>query len=218
MHPHADVAGTGLMEKPFSPSCERNRDPILDVLRRHLGGARKVLEIGSGTGQHAVYFAAAMPWLTWQSSDDAGNISGIAQWLVEAGLSNTPPPITLQAATEPTPHFEPELPSQLLPFDAVFTANTLHIMGWPEVQALFANLPAILADQALVIAYGPFNQGGNFSSESNREFEGWLKARDARSGIRDLEAVDELASDIGLQRIDDVAMPANNRMLVWRHS
>ena len=204
------------MQKPFSPSCERNRDPILDVLRRHLGGSRHVLEIGSGTGQHAVHFAAAMPWLTWQTSDDAANLAGINQWLDEAGLTNTPAPIALQAAVEPMPHFEPELPARLLPFDAVFTANTLHIMGWPEVQALFASLPAILASKALVIVYGPFNEGGRFSSESNREFDRSLKARDPRSGIRAVEAVDALAAAIGLQRIDDVAMPANNRMLVWQ--
>lgn len=204
------------MEKPFSPSCERNRDPILDVLRRHLGDAQHVLEIGSGTGQHAVHFAAAMPWLTWQTSDDAGNLAGIAQWLIEAELANTPPPIALQAAAEPTPHFTPELPAKLLPFDAVFSANTLHIMGWPEVQALFASLPGILAEQALVIVYGPFNQGGDFSSNSNCEFDHSLRARDPRSGIRDVEAVEALAAAIGLHRIDDVPMPANNRMLVWR--
>ncbi|MGV8942732.1 DUF938 domain-containing protein [Thermomonas sp.] len=204
------------MQKPFSPSCERNRDPILDVLRRHLGGSRHVLEIGSGTGQHAVHFAAAMPWLTWQTSDDAANLAGINQWLDEAGLTNTPAPIALQAAVEPMPHFEPELPARLLPFDAVFTANTLHIMGWPEVQALFASLPAILASKALVIVYGPFNEGGRFSSESNREFDRSLKARDPRSGIRAIEALDAVAAAISLQRIDDVAMPANNRMLVWQ--
>ena len=204
------------MKKPFSPSCERNRDPILDVLRCHLGCVRHVLEIGSGTGQHAVHFASAMPWLTWQTSDAAGNLAGIAQWLDEAGLSNTPPPLALQAAAEPAPHFTPALRRDLLPFDAVFTANTLHIMGWPEVQALFASLPGILAEKSLVIAYGPFNQGGDFSSTSNREFDDSLRARDSRSGIRDVEAVEALAAGIGLQRIDDVAMPANNRMLVWR--
>ena len=204
------------MDKPFSPSCERNRDPILAVLRRHLLDARRVLEIGSGSGQHAVHFAAAMPWLTWQSSDAASQHAGIQQWLDEAGLANTPPPIALQAAAEPAPHFEPGLPPSLLPFDAVFTANSLHIMGWPEVQALFASLPAILAEHALLIVYGPLNEGGHFSSESNRQFEGWLKARDPRSGIRDVEAVEVLAAAIGLQRIDDIEMPANNRMLVWR--
>lgn len=204
------------MDKPFSSSCERNRDPILELLRRHLGGARHVLEIGSGTGQHAVHFAAAMPWLTWQTSDDACNLAGVAQWLDAAGLANTPPPIAMQSAAEPAPHFTPQLPTQLLPFDVVFTANTLHIMGWPEVQALFASLPQILAEQALVIVYGPFNQGGDFSSQSNREFDESLRVRDPRSGIRNIEAVDALAAGIGLQRIDDVAMPANNRMLVWR--
>ncbi len=204
------------MEKPFSPSCERNRGPILDVLLRHLGGARHVLEIGSGTGQHAVHFAAAMPWLTWQTSDDVSNLGGIAQWLGEAGLANTPPPIGLQVAAEPGAHFTPDLPAQLRPFDVVFTANTLHIMGWPEVQALFSSLSAILTQPALVIMYGPFNSGGAFSGESNREFDASLRARDSRSGIRDIEAVEALAHAIGLQRIDEVAMPANNRMLVWR--
>ncbi|MFS8137773.1 MAG: DUF938 domain-containing protein [Thermomonas sp.] len=204
------------MEKPFSPSCERNQAPILDVLRRHVRDVRHVLEIGSGTGQHAVHFAAALPWLTWQSSDHASHLAGIQQWLDEAGLPNTPPPIPLQASTEPTAHFEPKLPSALLPFDTVFTANSLHIMGWPEVQALFASLPGILAEQALLIMYGPFNEGGRFSSTSNQEFDASLRARDSRSGIRDVEAVDALATGIGLQRIDDVAMPANNRMLIWR--
>ena len=204
------------MEKPFSSSCERNRDPILEVLRRYLGSTRNVLEIGSGTGQHAVHFAAGMPWLMWQASDASHYLSGIAQWLDDAGLPNTPLPITLQAVVEPSPHFEPALPSQTPLFDAVFTANTLHIMGWPEVQALFASLPTVLAEQALVIVYGPFNQGGQFSSESNREFDSSLKIRDPRSGIRDLEAVDALAGAIGLRRIADVAMPANNRMFIWK--
>ena len=206
------------MEKPFSPSCERNRDPILEGVRRHLDGVRHVLEIGSGTGQHAVHFAAAMPWLDWQCSDAADGLAGIRQWLDEAGLANTPPPIALQAVAQPAPHFAPAVPAGLLPFDAVFTANTLHIMGWPEVQALFASLPGILAGQGLLIVYGPFNEGGRFSSDSNRDFEGWLKARDPRSGIRDIEAIDALAHASGLQRIDDVAMPANNRMLAWRRS
>ncbi len=204
------------MDKPFSPSCERNRDPILDILRRYLGDARHVLEIGSGTGQHAVHFAAAMPWLTWQCSDHTSYLPGIQQWLDDAGLPNTPAPIALQVATEPTPHFEPGLPSSLLPFDAMFTANTLHIMGWQEVQALFASLQGILAEQAVVIVYGPFNEAGQFISESNREFDESLRARDPRSGIRDVEAVNALAAGIGLHCIDDVAMPANNRMLIWR--
>jgi SAM-dependent methyltransferase len=199
--------------KPHSPSCDRNREPILDVLRTRFADRREVLEIGSGTGQHAVHFAAAMPWLRWQCSDHADALPGIRLWLDEAALPNTPPPFALQAVLEPVPGFSP-LPSGR--YDAVFSANTLHIMGWPEVQALFAALPDVLADDAIVAIYGPFNYRGEFTSDSNRDFDGWLKARDPRSGIRDFEAVNALAGAIDLHLIADEAMPANNRMLVWR--
>lgn len=199
--------------KPHSPSCDRNQDPILALLREHFADRRAVLEIGSGTGQHAVHFAAAMPWLRWQCSDHEDGLPGIRLWLDEAGLANTPPPYALQAVLVPQPGLAPPLSSR---YDAVFSANTLHIMGWPEVQALFAGLATVLADDAVLAVYGPFNVGGDFSSESNREFDGWLKARDPRSGIRDSEAVDALAEAIGLRLIADHAMPANNRMRVWR--
>ncbi|MEQ1514041.1 MAG: DUF938 domain-containing protein [Lysobacteraceae bacterium] len=199
--------------KPHSPSCDRNKDPILAVLRAHFPDRREVLEIGSGTGQHAVYFAAAMPWLRWQCSDHEDALPGIRLWLDEAALANTPPPFALQAVLAPRPGLAPPLSSR---YDAVFSANTLHIMGWPEVQALFAGLAAALADDAVLAVYGPFNEGGDFTSESNREFDGWLKARDPRSGIRDFEAVDALAETIGLRLFADHAMPAHNRMLVWR--
>ncbi len=209
-----------MISKPYAESCDRNRAPILAVLQRHMDGARHVLEIGSGTGQHAVYFAAAMPWLHWQASDHRDNLPGIGQWLADAALPNTPPAIELQAVTAPTPGLQPQ---PALPvgegaegFDAVFTANTLHIMGWDNVQALFAGLPALMAPQGLFIGYGPFNYGGAFTSDSNRDFDGWLKARDPRSGIRDFEAVDALAQAQGLALREDVAMPANNRMLVWQ--
>ncbi|MGN7727162.1 DUF938 domain-containing protein [Luteimonas sp. 22616] len=196
-----------MIDKPFAPACERNREPILDVLREHFARRHRVLEIGSGTGQHAVYFAAAMPWLEWQCSDRAEHLPGIRMWLDEAGLPNTPPPLELDVARGPWP-----APG----FDAVFSANTLHIMGWPDVVALFAGMAGVLADSASVVVYGPFNDGGAYTSDSNREFDGWLKARDPRSGIRDVEAVDALARAIGLQRVADVAMPANNRCLAWR--
>jgi len=206
--------------KPYSESCDRNREPILAELQRHLGDARHVLEIGSGTGQHAVHFAAAMPWLRWQASDHPDCLPGIGMWLQDAALPNTPPAIALQAVTDEMPGLQP-LP--LLPqasdasgFDTVFTANTLHIMGWDNVQALFAGLPALMTPQALFIAYGPFNYGGAFTSDSNRTFDGWLKARDPRSGIRDFEAVDALALAQGLVLRHDAAMPANNRLLVWQ--
>lgn len=204
-----------MQPKPYSPSCERNRDPILSVLREHFANRREVLEIGSGTGQHAVHFAAAMPWLRWQCSDHADYLPGICLWLDDAALPNTPPPFALQAVLEPVPGFAPP-PSRR--YDAVFSANTLHIMGWPEVAALFAGLATVLADDAMLVVYGPFNRNGAFSSDSNREFDASLKARDRRSGIRDFEAVNVLAEAMGLLLFVDIAMPANNHMLIWRRS
>jgi cyclopropane fatty-acyl-phospholipid synthase-like methyltransferase len=194
------------MTKPSAPACERNRDPILAVLREHFADRRSVLEIGSGTGQHAVYFAKALPHLRWQTSDVAENLLGIRAWLDEESLSNTPPPLLLDvndawpAAT----------------FDAVFSANTLHIMSWTEVQRCFAQLPSVLASSATVAIYGPFNYGGKFTSDSNAAFNDWLQARGAHMAIRDFEAVDALATAIGLRLIADMAMPANNRVLVWQ--
>lgn len=193
--------------KPYSPSCDRNRDSILAVLDDYFAETSSVLEIGSGTGQHAVHFAAAMPWLTWQCSDVAENLEGIRAWLDEAGLANTPPPLLLDVR-----NVWPQAG-----FDAVFSANALHIMGWPEVEAFFAGVDRVLARAGGVLAvYGPFNYGGSYTSESNRDFDGWLKARDPRSGIRDFEAVDALAQGFDLELVADVAMPANNRTLVWR--
>ena len=194
-------------QRPVSVACERNRDPILAVLRRHFADRRRVLEIGSGTGQHAVHFAAAMPWLTWQCSDMAGNLPGVEAWLADVALPNTPAPIELDVERGPWPRDR---------FDAVFSANTLHIMGWPEVEAFFAGLPVVLEDEATVVVYGPFNYDGDYTSASNRDFDGWLKTRDPRSGIRDIETVNTLATAAGLHLVEDVAMPANNRCLVWR--
>ena len=199
-------------ELPNAPSCERNRDPILAVLRRHFADRRDVLEIGSGTGQHAVYFAQAMPWLRWQCSDRADNLPGIRQWLEHASLPNTPAPVELDVASGPWPRSNADGGR----FDAVFSANTLHIMGWSQVEAFFDGLDGVLAGDATLAVYGPFNYGGAYTSDSNREFDGWLKARDAQSAIRDFEAVDALARRIGLRLVDDIAMPANNRNLVWR--
>lgn len=192
--------------KPFAPACERNRDPILAVLRTQFADRRNVLEVGSGTGQHAVYFAAAMPWLSWQCADLPTQLPGIRQWLDEAGLPNTPPPLALDVGG----------PWPTGPYDAVFSANILHIVGWPEVEAFFAGVGQVLGAGGVLVVYGPFNAGGNYTSASNREFDAWLKARDPRSGIRDVEAVQALAAQAGLQAVDDVAMPANNRCLVWR--
>ena len=194
------------MPKPHSPSCDRNRDPILAVLREHFADRRRVLEIGSGTGQHAVFFAKALPHLEWQTSDVAENLDGIRQWLAEARLPNTPPPLRMDVNGE-WPHER---------YDAVFSANTLHIMSWREVERCFAQLDSVLTDDALLTIYGPFNYDGTFTSDSNAAFDQSLKQRAAHMGIRDMEAVNALAGKIGLKLIADVAMPANNRTLVWR--
>ncbi len=205
-----------MRDKPFSQACERNRDPILDVLRMHFADRKHVLEIGSGTGQHAVHFAAAMPWLTWQCSDRTDNVPGIRQWLDESGLPNTPPVIELDVAT----FAATDERAALACVDAVFSANTLHIMSWLDVEACFGVVATVLEKRdtasGLLAVYGPFNYGGAHTSESNRNFDDWLKARDPQSGIRDFEAVDMLARGIGLQLIDDIVMPANNRCVVWR--
>jgi len=202
-----------MIEKPLAPACERNREPILAVLRERFADCRHVLEIGSGTGQHAVHFAAAMPWLDWQCSDRPDALPGIRMWLDEAGLENTPAPLALDVTDASWPGAATDGGR----FDAVFSANTLHIIGWTEVEAFFAGVGRVLRDDGgMLVVYGPFNQGGTWSSDSNRDFDAWLKARDPRSGIRDFEAVDALARAVGLQLVDNVAMPANNRCLAWR--
>jgi len=192
---------------PSAASCERNREPILQVLRAHLAACPQVLEIGSGTGQHAVHFAAAMPWLQWRTSDRADYLPGIRAWLEHAALPNTPAPLELDVAIGPWPTQR---------FDAAFTANSLHIMGWAEVQAFFAGLGKVLAERSTLVVYGPFNYGRAFTSASNRDFDASLRARDPRMGLRDFEAVDALARGIGLALVEDGDMPANNRCLVWR--
>jgi cyclopropane fatty-acyl-phospholipid synthase-like methyltransferase len=193
-------------DKPYSASSERNREPILAVLRRHFADRRHVLEIGSGTGQHAVHFAAALPQLVWQSADRAQYLPGIRAWLAEAALANTPEPLMFDVNDQRWPAG---------PFDAVFSANTLHIMGWAEVERLFARLPEIVTDEAKLAIYGPFNYSGRFTSDSNAAFDARLRAEAAHMGIRDFEAVDALARDAGFTLLEDCAMPANNRCLVW---
>jgi cyclopropane fatty-acyl-phospholipid synthase-like methyltransferase len=192
--------------KPFAPACERNREPILAVLRTQFADRRRVLEVGSGTGQHAVYFADAMPWLSWQCADLESQLPGIREWLDEAGLPNTPPPIALDVSG----------PWPTGPYDAMFSANILHIVDWRGVEAFFAGVGQVLDAGGKLVVYGPFNAGGHYTSESNREFDAWLKARDPRSGIRDVEAVQALAVQVGLRAVDDVEMPANNRCLIWQ--
>jgi hypothetical protein len=195
-----------MSSKPFSPACERNREPILGVLRAAFAGRREALEIGSGTGQHAVHFAAQLPWLRWQSSDRAENLPGVRAWLDEAALPNTPPPLQLDVAAG-------EWPAG--PFDAIFSANTLHIMSWDEVRQFFAGVGCCAARDAVLVIYGPFNVDGRFTSESNAAFDASLRAAAPHRGIRDRDAVGALAAAQGFALVADEAMPANNRCLVW---
>ena len=195
-----------MREKPDAPSCARNREPILAVLRDHFADRRNVLEIGSGTGQHAIFFAAALRRLNWQTSDQRENLAGIQAWLDETNLPNTPIPLELNVmGVWPTQRF-----------DAIFSANTLHIMSWAEVECVFARLPEIMTDDARLAVYGPFNYGGRFTSESNAAFDASLKERGLHQGIRNFEAVDALAVTAGLTLIEDRALPSNNRCLVWK--
>ena len=192
--------------KPFSDACERNRDPIFSALRPHFSDRELVLEIGSGTGQHAAYFAKKMPSLVWQSSDRSENLPGVRAWLDEAALPNTPAPIDLDV----NGHWPNDR------FDGIFSANTLHIMSWAEVETLFCNLASISTPDTKLAIYGPFNYDGQFTSDSNAAFDRSLKSRGAQMGIRDFEAVNVLASDAQFALIDDVPMPANNHLLVWQ--
>lgn len=195
--------------KPFSEASENNREPILVVLREAFAQVSGVLEIGSGTGQHAVHFAQHLPHLTWQTSDLPVHHAGIQAWLDEAQLANARPPIALDVNDKPWP---------VTPVDGVFTANTLHIVSWPEVVCLLAGVGQLLSPGGALCIYGPFNYGGQFTSESNARFDSWLKARDPHSGVRDFEEVCAVALEHGLALQHDHAMPVNNRTLVFhRH-
>jgi hypothetical protein len=185
--------------KPFSEASERNREPILAVLKRVFASSRKVLEIGSGTGQHAAYFSAALPHLAWQASDVAEHLAGIRLWGVE--------PIELDV-DQPWPKVDA---------DAVFSANTAHIMSWPQVQRTFAGI-AGMPSLELFCLYGPFSYGGSHTSESNARFDAMLRTRDPASGVRDIDDVKALARRVGMALEEDNAMPANNRLLVFRKS
>lgn len=195
--------------KQFSPACERNQEPILAHLKTYLSNAVNVLEIGSGTGQHAVYFGRHLPHVRWQTSDRAENHPSIRAWINEDGDERVLDPLTLDVGSD-------EWPTQK--YDAVFTANTCHIMHWDDVNRMFAGVSQLLADDGFFIIYGPFNYGGQFTSLSNREFDVALKSQAAHRGIRDIEAMQELATQnqLGLQQ--DLTMPANNRLLIFSNT
>lgn len=195
------------MEKPFSQACENNKAPILAIISEVFAGADRVLEIGSGTGQHAVFFGSAMPRLTWLTSDLPQHHPGINAWLSAAALPNVVRPFALDVD-----HFD----WTALAVDGVFSANTVHIMSWDQVERMIIGVASILPVGGAFCLYGPFNYNGRYTSPSNAQFDQWLKARDPLSAIRDFEAVDALAEQAGMQLVTDHAMPANNRTLVFR--
>lgn len=196
-----------MKQKPDSPAARRNKDAILEVLANELATSRSVLEIGSGTGQHAVHFAAALGHLVWQTSDLAANHPGINAWIDAAGLPNVVPPLVIDVLQSV------EVAGD---FDAVFSANTAHIMSMAGVRRMFELAGRTLPTGGLFCLYGPFNVDGEFTSESNERFDRSLRAENADMGIRDLGHLDDLARNFRLERLRRYAMPANNMIVIWR--
>jgi len=191
---------------PFSAACERNKQPILEKLRGALGRQRRVVEIGAGTGQHAVHFARGLPQLEWQPTDRAEYLPGLAARVAAEGPANLFLPVELDVMQAHWPSFAA---------DAAYSANTLHIMSWPEVETFFRGVGRMLGKGAVLLVYGPFRYRGSFTSESNAAFDRSLRARDPESGIRDFEAVESLATAQGFELRADEGMPANNQLLTW---
>jgi SAM-dependent methyltransferase len=193
--------------KPFSEACEENKHPILQVLQRVLAERRRVLEVGSGTGQHAAWLPRFLPHLVWLPSDRPEHLPGIRAWVEEAALANVEPPRALDVNQDDW---------GVRGVDAVFSANTVHIMHWPSVERFLAGVGRLLPAGGIFALYGPFSRGGRHTSESNARFDAWLRERDPGSGVRDLDDLEPLAAAAGLALVEDVAMPVNNRTLIWR--
>jgi SAM-dependent methyltransferase len=191
---------------PFSAACERNKDPILEVLRVRFADRTQVLEIGSGTGQHAVYFAQELRHLTWHPTEQLVYLADLTERVKLEGPHNVRAPTLLDVRQAVWP---------VHGVDAMFTANTLHIMSWPEVMALFNGIGTVLAPGGVLCIYGPFRYAGRYTSDSNQEFDRMLQERDPQSGLRDIEAVSLLADQYGLRLDADFDLPANNRLLVF---
>ena len=193
--------------KAFAPACERNKGPILEVLRRVFADAADVIEIGSGTGQHAVAFAAGLPHLVWRTSDLPDSHASIDAWIDDAGLDNVERPLALDVVRRPWP---------LASADGAFSANTAHYMHWPEVEAMFGGAAELLSPGGRFALYGPFACDGRHTSASNAAFDRLLRAHDSRFGVRDIRDLERIAADGAMALEEDVAMPSNNRILVWR--
>jgi cyclopropane fatty-acyl-phospholipid synthase-like methyltransferase len=194
---------------PFSQAAENNAAPIGAQLERLLAGATQVLELGAGTGQHAVAFAARFPHLLWQPTEHPDALPMLQPRCAAAGLRNLLPPVALDIC---------DLPWSVPAADALYTANTLHIVSPAAVEALFRACEQWAAPGSLLLVYGPFNYRGAYTAHSNARFDAWLRERDPRSGIRDVEWVEGLARAAGYAQLEDIAMPANNRLLCWQRT
>jgi SAM-dependent methyltransferase len=192
------------MNRPYAESAEQNKHVIYDVIKPYLNG--DVLEIGSGTGQHAVFFASQSPTVSWQASDLKPSLPGIEAWIEESGRGNLLAPIALDVLGD--------WPGRV--YDMVYSANCFHIMSESAVIACIAGVGRCLRAGGVFAVYGPFNYQGRYTSESNARFDGMLRSRDPASGIRDFEWLDGLARSAGLELAADVPMPANNRILIWQ--
>jgi hypothetical protein len=190
----------------WSEACERNQGPILQALCEVRMAPGLVLEIGAGTGQHAVHFATALPHLTWLPSDVPEALPSLRARCLASGLANLCAPVSLRIQQEEWPH--PELTH-------VYSANTAHIMSWQGVESVFQGVGSRLPAQGRFCLYGPFHEHGQPTSEGNRQFDRMLRARDPDSGIRDIAALEALAAQCGLMLLRQYAMPANNQVLVW---
>lgn len=195
------------MNKPFSQSCVENQEVILNAISSYLKKDTRVLEIGSGTGQHAVYFSSNFPRLCWQTSDLAEYLPGINAWIEEANLPNLTQAVELDVCAR-----WPENK-----YNVIFSANTFHIMNQAQVQQCMLRCVNCMEPEACLIIYGPFNYNGSYTSTSNENFDHWLKSRDPESGIKHFEWVNQLAQDMNMQLVDDIEMPANNRILIWKN-
>lgn len=192
---------------PFSQPSENNKHVILDILKRHLTDANSVLEIGGGTGQHAVFFAEQFPDLRWQSSDIPSNVDSLNLRIVAAQRPNLPAAMALDVN---------DASWNCCQSKAIYTANSLHIMSADSVENFFGGVARQLQANGMLMVYGPFRYDGAFTTESNARFDLWLKDRNPLSGIRDFEWVNGLAKSAGLHLLEDNAMPANNQFLVWQ--
>lgn len=197
------------MTRPFNPAAERNKAPILAVIEHYLLNARTVLEIGAGSGQHALFLAAQLPHLRWQASEQPSQFEGLCANLADARLANLAPPIALDVLCEPWP---------LAALDAVYAANVVQCMTSPALAALFRGVGAHLASAGVFLLYGPFNRDGRFTSEGNQQLDAWARSLDPDFGLRDRALLEALAARHGLALHEDHAMPANNQLLVWRRA